>query len=67
MSLSEFQSQLVDRLSIAPSERRWEIREKINYELEVLFAQSIAARAEECFDESVRGSVMEQLLAMVTP
>uniref|UniRef100_A0A915BEN8 FLYWCH-type domain-containing protein n=1 Tax=Parascaris univalens TaxID=6257 RepID=A0A915BEN8_PARUN len=61
MSLSEFQSQLVDRLSIAPSERRWEIREKINYELEVLFAQSIAARAEECFDESVRGSVMEQL------
>ncbi|VDM47605.1 unnamed protein product [Toxocara canis] len=65
MTLSDFQAQLVDGLSTVPVEWRGEVRAKIEHELDVLFAQKVAAEVAQLFDESARESVMERLLAMV--
>lgn len=67
MTSLEFQTKLVDRLSTIPADRRGEVRAKLEHELDMLFAQKIAAEIEQVFDESARESVMERLLAMVTP
>ncbi|VDM50274.1 unnamed protein product [Toxocara canis] len=66
MTPSEFQARLVKRLSAIPVEQRADVRIRIGHEMDVLFAQKVANEMGQV-DESVRGSVMERLLAMVSP
>uniref|UniRef100_A0A915BEI9 Uncharacterized protein n=1 Tax=Parascaris univalens TaxID=6257 RepID=A0A915BEI9_PARUN len=67
MTSFEFKAQLVNRLGTIPVEQRGEVRARIEHELDTMFADKVAAEIEQVFDQSSRGSVMERLLAMVTP
>lgn len=64
MTPCEFQAQLVDRLSTVPVEHRREARERIEHELDLLFAQKVTSQVEHLFDQSSRKSVMERLLTV---
>lgn len=67
MTSFEFKAQLVNRLGTIPVEQRGEVRARIEHELDTMFADKVAAEIEQVFDQSSRSSVMERLLAMVTP
>uniref|UniRef100_A0A915BEY9 Uncharacterized protein n=2 Tax=Parascaris TaxID=6254 RepID=A0A915BEY9_PARUN len=64
MTPCEFQAQLVDRLSSVPVEQRKEARERIEHELDLLFAQKVTSQVEHLFDQSSRKNVMERLLTV---
>ncbi|KHN75850.1 hypothetical protein Tcan_11510 [Toxocara canis] len=61
----QVQNELRAMLRETSLNKKGEVRAKIEHELDVLFAQKVAAEVAQLFDESARESVMERLLAMV--